>query len=99
MLLVPTQLVNQIISPGFLSRRHCITRIKDHPLQKLDTVYAQPPLSSGGPEDPNDSIMWLWSRQDTERNYSTTDVKRGTLCMSYTTIHDSTFMVKLNCKK
>ena len=71
-----SQVVNRIVSPGFLSRRHCITRIREHPLLKLDVVYAQPPVSEDM-TDLRNSTMWLWSQQDTERKYSTMDVRRG----------------------
>ena len=71
-----SQVVTRIITPGFMSRRHCLTRIKEHPLQKLDIVYAQPAVSEDV-TDLRNSTLWLWSRQDTERNYSTMDVRRG----------------------
>lgn len=67
--------MSRIITPGFLSRRQCITRIREHPLQKLDIVSAQPSIS----DDVANSTLWLWSQQDTERKFSTMDIRRG-LC-------------------
>ena len=60
--------------PGFLCRKHSITRCKDHPLQKIDTIYARPAVK----EDTAKSYaIWTWAKQDSERQFSILDARRG----------------------
>lgn len=59
-----SQVVLRVCEPGFICRKHTITRSKDHPLQKIDTIYARPIFA----DDQKKSYqVWTWARQDTER--------------------------------
>lgn len=69
-------MVQRISTPGFLCRRHVITRVKEHPLQKIDVLYSQPALSEN-PDNSSANLLWTWSRQDTERNFSILNVHKG----------------------
>lgn len=69
-------MVQRISAPGFLCRRHVITRVKEHPLQKIDVVYSQPVLSEN-PDNSSGHLLWTWSRQDMERNFSIFNVQKG----------------------
>ena len=68
------QVVQRVSIPGFLCRRHTITRVKEHPLQKIDTIFARP-VDKGEVEV--SMCLWSWSRQDMERNFSILDVQKG----------------------
>ena len=51
-----------------MCRKHTLLKSKDHPLQKIDTIYARPLLAEE--EGPKSYTLWTWARQDTERNFS-----------------------------
>ena len=68
-------MVQRICEPGFLCRIHTLTRSKDNPLQKIDTIYARPVLTEDA--GPKSYTLWTWARQDTERNFSIIDVHKG----------------------
>lgn len=72
-----TQLVALVSEPGFMCREHTITRSKDHPLEKIDTIYARPILVDDVTADKKSYTLWTWSRQDAGRNFSIIDVKKG----------------------
>lgn len=57
-------MVLRVCEPGFLCRKHTITKSKDHPLQKIDTIYARPIFAD---EQKKNYQVWTWARQDTER--------------------------------
>ena len=61
-------------APGFLCRRHTIDRVKEHQIQKIDTIFARP---VGENEVDTSMSLWTWSRQDLERNFSILDVEKG----------------------
>lgn len=84
-------MVQRIASPGFLCRRHAITRVKEHPLQKIDTLYALPPFSVKS-DDPSRHFLWTWSRQDVERNFSVLNTHRGKSSILY--LHISVYFSK-----
>ena len=73
-------MVQRISTPGFLCRRHVITRVKEHPLQKIDVLYSQPVLSENPDNYSGANLLWTWSRQDTERNFSILNVQKGIIC-------------------
>ena len=58
-----------------MCRKHTLLKSKDHPLQKIDTIYARPLLAEE--EGPKSYTLWTWARQDTERNFSIVDVRKG----------------------
>lgn len=68
------QVVQRVSAPGFLCCRHTITHVKEHPLQKIDTIFARP-VEEG--EVDTSMCLWTWSRQDLERNFSILDVEKG----------------------
>ena len=47
-------------------------------MQKIDTVYCQPKLKEETGDSKNYNL-WIWSRQDNERNYSIMDVRKGNI--------------------
>ena len=66
--------MQRICEPGFLCRKHTLTKSKDHPLQKIDTIYARPIFV----DDVKKSYqLWTWARQDAERNFSIIEVRKG----------------------
>jgi len=71
----PPQVVQRVSEPGFMCRKHTLFKSKDHPLQKIDTIYARPVLAED--EGPRSYALWTWARQDTERNFSIVDVRKG----------------------
>ena len=50
-------------------------RCRDHPLQKIDTIYARPVLP--GDVSPKSHTLWMWAKQDQERKFSIMDVRKG----------------------
>ena len=70
------QVVSRIQEPGFLCRRHTVTHVRDHPIQKIDTIYSRPVMESEK-EASRNYTLWTWSRQDTERNFSIFDIRKG----------------------
>ena len=70
------QVVMRIQEPGFLCRRHTITHVRDHPIQKIDTIYSRPIMESEK-EASRNYTLWTWARQDTERNFSIFDARKG----------------------
>ena len=68
-------MVTRICEPGFMCRKHTITRCKDHPLQKIDTIYARPAVK----EDtaPKSYAIWTWAKQEGERQFSILDARKG----------------------
>lgn len=70
------QVVSRIQEPGFLCRRHTVTHVRDHPIQKIDTIYSRPVMESEKEANRN-YTLWMWSRQDTERNFSIFDARKG----------------------
>ena len=83
--LIFLQVIQQIATPGFLARRHTITRNRGHPMQKIDTVYCQPKLKEETGDTKNYNL-WIWSRQDSERNYSIMDVRKGNVIINISII-------------
>lgn len=71
------QLVMRVSEPGFMCREHTITRSKDHPLEKIDTVYARPILADDIASGRKSYTLWTWARQDADRNFSIIDVRKG----------------------
>ncbi len=67
--------MQRTLEPGFLCRKHTLTRSKDQPLQKIDTIYARPYLEEE--QGPKSYTLWTWARQDTERNFSIIEVRKG----------------------
>lgn len=63
-------MVQCLFDPSFICRKHILLKAKEHPLQKIDTIF-----SMGG----NDSthMVWTWARQDVERNFSILDADKG----------------------
>lgn len=57
-----------------MCRQQTITRSKDNPLEKIDTIYARPLLAAS---DRKSYALWTWARQDGERNFSIIDVRKG----------------------
>ncbi|XP_019852360.1 PREDICTED: leucine-rich repeat serine/threonine-protein kinase 1-like [Amphimedon queenslandica] len=70
------EVVQRISAPGFLCRRHTVSRVQQHPLQKIDTIYCQPVINESVCEN-TQYLLWTWSRQDTERNFSLFNVAKG----------------------
>ena len=62
--------------PGFMCRKHTITRCKDHPLQKVDAIYSLPPPSDE--REAKSYAVWTWAKQDSERQFSIMDARKGT---------------------
>ena len=71
------QLVALVSEPGFRCREHTLTRSKDHPLEKIDTIYARPILEDDIAAGRKSYTLWTWSRQDAGRNFSIIDVRKG----------------------
>lgn len=71
------QIVQRICEPGFLCRSHTISRSRDQPLQKIDTIYARPVLADDLDSGRKSYTLWTWARQDQERNFSIIDVRKG----------------------
>ena len=71
------QLVLRVLEPGFMCRQQTITRSKDNPLEKIDTIYARPVLADDIASDRKSYALWTWARQDTDRNFSIIDVRKG----------------------
>ena len=71
--------MQRICEPGFLCRKHTITKSKDHLLQKIDTLYA-PPISADDVKKRYQ--LWTWARQDKERNFSVMNVRKGVYSLS-----------------
>lgn len=69
------EVVDRVSEPGFLCRKHTLFKSRDHPLQKIDTVYARPLLADD--EGHKSYTVWTWARQDSERNFSIIDVRKG----------------------
>ena len=67
----------RVSEPGFMCREHTITRSKDHPLEKIDTVYARPILADDIASGRKSYTLWTWARQDADRNFSIIDVRKG----------------------
>ncbi len=67
--------MQRVVEPGFLCRQHTITRSKDQPLQKIDTIYARPVHAEE--QGPKSFTLWTWARQDAERNFSIIEVRKG----------------------
>ena len=65
--------------PGFLCRKHTITRCKDHPLQKVDAIYASPFKDD---KEAKTYAVWTWAKQDSERQFSIMDARKGTFSLS-----------------
>lgn len=63
-------MVQCLLDPSFLGRKHILLKAKEHPLQKIDTIFAM-----GGNDYHN--TVWTWARQDVERNFSILDADRG----------------------
>ena len=59
-----------------MCRKHTITRCKDHPLQKVDAIYALP--SPSDEREAKSYAVWTWARQDSERQFSIMDSRKGT---------------------
>lgn len=59
-----------LLDPSFLCRKHILLKAKEHPLQKIDTIFAM------GGTDSNHTV-WTWARQDVERNFSILDADKG----------------------
>ena len=66
--------MQRICEPGFLCRKHTITKSKDQPLQKIDTIYSPPIFAD---DVKKRYQLWTWSRHDKERNFSVLDVRKG----------------------
>lgn len=66
-----------VSEPGFMCREHTITQSKDHPLEKIDTIYARPVLADDIASGRKSYTLWTWSRQDSGRNFSIIDVRKG----------------------
>jgi len=66
--------LQHICESGFLCRKHTITKSKDQPLQKIDTIYSPPIFAD---DVKKRYQLWTWSRQDKERNFSVLDVRKG----------------------
>lgn len=71
------QLVLRVSEPGFMCRQQTITRSKDSPLEKIDTIYARPVLADDVSSDRKSYALWTWARQDADRNFSIIDVRKG----------------------
>ena len=71
------QVVQRITEPGFLCRKHTIRRLKEHPLQKIDTIYARPVLADDLSSGRKSYTLWTWAKQDQGRNFSIIDVRKG----------------------
>ena len=69
--------MTRVCEPGFLCRQHTIVRSKDHPLQKIDTIYARPVLADDISTGRKSYTLWTWAKQDTHRNFSIIDVRKG----------------------
>ena len=54
-------------------------------MQKIDTVYCQPKLREETGDTKNYNL-WIWSRQDSERNYSIMDVRKGNVIINISII-------------
>ena len=71
----PPQIVARMTQPEFFCRKHTITRSRDQPLHKVDAVQASP--SKTGPQSDGYNV-WMWARQNSERQLSILDAHRGT---------------------
>lgn len=60
-----------------MCRKHTITRSKDTPLEKIDTIYARPILASDLTSNRKSYSLWTWARQEGDRNFSILDVQKG----------------------
>lgn len=63
-------MVQCLLDPSFLCRKHILLKAKEHPLQKIDTIFAM-----GGSDSTH--MVWTWARQDVERNFSVLDSDKG----------------------
>lgn len=63
-------MVQSLLDPSFLCRKHILLKAKEHPLQKIDTIFAM-----GGSDSAH--MVWTWARQDVERNFSVLDSDKG----------------------
>eukprot|EP00731_Ephydatia_muelleri_P016582 Em0009g1006a len=69
------EVVTRMCEPGFLCRKHTITRCRDHPLQKIDTIYARPAIKED--KAPKSYAIWTWAKQEGERQFSILDARKG----------------------
>eukprot|EP00731_Ephydatia_muelleri_P005646 Em0002g1822a len=70
------EIISRMTLPGFMCRKHTITRCKDHPLQKVDAIYSLPPPSDE--REAKSYAVWTWAKQDSERQFSIMDARKGT---------------------
>lgn len=70
------QIVALMRRPEFFCRRCSIRRLRDQPLHKMDAIHTSSP-SKTGPQSKGCEV-WMWARQDNERQLAILEVNRGT---------------------
>ena len=71
-----SQIVALMSQPDFFCRRDTIRRWKGQPLHKVDAMHSS--TSPKTSPQSNGCEVWMWARQDNERQLAVLDVGKGT---------------------